>query len=121
MLKNTFESRDCELWSNLFKTYVRPHLEFAVAAWSPPNMAEIMILEKFQQRATRIPVKNFNLNYNERLNNMNLTTLELRIKRVDLIQFYKLINQVDALNLLNKPLSRDSLPSVVVHNRIGLL
>jgi ribonuclease P/MRP protein subunit RPP40 len=56
MLKNTFESRDCELWSNLFRTYVRPHLEFAVAAWSPPNMTEIMILEKVQQRATRIPV-----------------------------------------------------------------
>ncbi len=41
---------------------------------------------------------------------MNSTTLELRRKRGDLIQFYKLINQVDALNLLNKSLSRDSLP-----------
>jgi hypothetical protein len=40
---------------------------------------------------------------------MNLTPLELRRKRGDLIQFYKLVNQIDALNLVNNPLPRDSL------------
>jgi hypothetical protein len=39
---------------------------------------------------------------------MELTTLELRRKRGDLIQFFKL-NQTDSINLSNKPVSRDSL------------
>ena len=33
--RNTFVSRDPFLWKKLYATYVRPHLEYAVAAWSP--------------------------------------------------------------------------------------
>jgi hypothetical protein len=40
---------------------------------------------------------------------MELTTLEPRRKRGDLIQFFKLINQSDSINLSNKHVSRDSL------------
>ncbi len=40
---------------------------------------------------------------------MNLTSFDLRRKRGDLIKFYKLVNQIDALNLVNNPLPRDSL------------
>jgi hypothetical protein len=38
--------------TSLFKTYLRPHLEFAIQAWSPPNIPEIMILEKVQRLKT---------------------------------------------------------------------
>ena len=34
----------------LYKLYVRPHLEFAVAAWSPWTVADIECLEKVQKR-----------------------------------------------------------------------
>ena len=31
MLKRTFLSRDVELWTSLYRTYIRPQLEFAVS------------------------------------------------------------------------------------------
>jgi hypothetical protein len=54
---------------------------------------------------------------------MNLTSLDLRRKRGDLIQFYKLVNRIDALNLVNNPLPRDSLqlqgPSAATRGNSG--
>ena len=35
MLKRAFVSRDPVLWGTLYRTYVRPHLEFAISAWNP--------------------------------------------------------------------------------------
>ena len=35
LLRNTFVSRDTILWKKFYATYVRPHLEYAVAAWNP--------------------------------------------------------------------------------------
>ena len=35
LLKHTFVSRDMDLWTRLNKTYIRPHLEFAVTVWRP--------------------------------------------------------------------------------------
>ncbi len=34
-LKKSFQSRSPELWSLLYNVYVRPHLEYAIVAWSP--------------------------------------------------------------------------------------
>lgn len=104
MLKNTFESRGRD--TKLYTAYVRPHLEFAVQAWSPPNITEIMLLEKVQRRASKIPFSNRNLNYEDRLGKMGLTSLELRRKRGDLIEFYKYINKLDLITLHQKPMFR---------------
>jgi ribonuclease P/MRP protein subunit RPP40 len=103
LLKNTFESRQVKLWSKLYTTYVRPHLEYAIQAWNPPNVSEILLLERVHRRATKVPISNRNLSYEERLDKMSLTTFELRRKRGDLIQFYKYMNNIDALKLHHKP------------------
>ena len=34
-VKRTFSHFDCPSFSTLYKTYVRPHMEFAVQAWNP--------------------------------------------------------------------------------------
>jgi hypothetical protein len=34
-LKKAFRSRSLLLWRTLFLAYIRPHLEFAIQAWSP--------------------------------------------------------------------------------------
>ena len=39
------------------------------------------------------------LSYEERLNALGLTTLELRRKRTDLIQIYKIINGIDEVDI----------------------
>jgi ribonucleases P/MRP protein subunit RPP40 len=46
MLVNTFRHRGLNLWAKLYRTYVRPHLEFAVSAWCPYRKKDIATLEK---------------------------------------------------------------------------
>ena len=98
MLKNTFASRDVELWTSLYKTYVRPHLEFAVSAWNPYLKKDKLALEKVQRRATRMPTSIKDFDYETRKDVMGLTSLETRRLRGDLIQFFKITKGLDYIN-----------------------
>ena len=71
MLKNTFASRDVELWTSLYKTY---HLEFAVSAWNPYLKKDKLALEKVQRRATRMPTSIKDFDYETRKDVMGLTS-----------------------------------------------
>ena len=51
----------------LYRTYIRPHLEFANSAWSPFLRRDITVLEKVQRRATRLPKRLKGVEYGERL------------------------------------------------------
>ena len=86
MLKHTFVSRDVELWAALYRTYIRPHLEFAVSSWNPFLRRDIDALEKVQRRVTRVPTALRDMDYESRLERMGLTSLETRRQRGDLIQ-----------------------------------
>ena len=98
MLKNTFTSRDGTTCATLFRTYVRPHLEFAISAWNPYLKRDIMALEKVQRRATRLPTAFRDADYEVRRARMGLTSLENRRLRGDLIQMFKIVNGFDNVN-----------------------
>ena len=98
MLRNAFTSRDTELWTSLYKTYVRPHLEFAAPAWNPYLKRDKQVIEKVQRRVTRIPAHIRELDYSARREAMGLTSLETRRLRGDLIQFFKIVNELDKIN-----------------------
>jgi hypothetical protein len=103
LLKRTFLSRDVELWTSLYRTYVRPHLEFAVSAWNPYLRRDVAILEKVQRRVTRLPTALRSVQYDERLERMGLTTLESRRVRGDLIELFKIIRGEDDISWYNEP------------------
>lgn len=98
MLKNTFVYKDAALWKKLYTGFVRPHLEFAVAAWNPYLTKDINSLEKVQQRATKIPHKLKQFDYPTRCTNLGLTTLSTRRLRGDLIQKFKLENGLETID-----------------------
>jgi hypothetical protein len=104
MLRHTFLSRDVETWASLYRTYIRPHLEFANSAWRPFLRRDIVALEKVQQRVTRLPKSLKGFDYNARLERMGLTTLETRRKRGDLIQMFKITRGADIVAWNRKPL-----------------
>ena len=83
--------RDPENLTKLYKVYVRPHLEYAQASWSPWNQGDKDVLEQVQQRFSRQVSGLGNLPYEERLHRLGLTTLEDRRERGDLIETYKII------------------------------
>ena len=80
---------------NLYKSYVRPHLEFAVQAWSPYLKKDIQTLEKVQRRATRLMHGLENLTYQDRLEKTGLYSLECRRQRGDLIETFKILNGLE--------------------------
>ena len=76
----------------LYKSVVRPHVEFAISSWSPHFKKDIEAIEKIQHRFTRLLPRMKHLSYEDRLIKLNLTTLERRRERGDIIQTYKIMH-----------------------------
>ena len=89
MMPKTFKLFNKELFKLMYPTFIRLHLEFASSNWNRMNKSDIKRIESVQRRATRMVFETSSLEYPERLKELNLTTLELRRKRGDLIQIYK--------------------------------
>ena len=75
-LKKAFRSRSFYLWRVLYTTYIRPHLEFTIQAWSPHLKQDIAKLEQIQHRATKTITVIKHLSYQQRLLRLGLTTLK---------------------------------------------
>jgi len=68
---------------------VRPHLKYSVPAWTSHFRKDIDLLEGVQRRATKLITAIKDEIYEDRLCLVNLTTLETRILRGDLIKYLK--------------------------------
>ena len=91
-IRRSFKHINKQSFLILYKTFIRPHLEFAPQSWNPSLRKDIDLIEKVQQRATKMVSSLKNLDYNTRLQELGLTTLELRRQRGDMIEVYKLLN-----------------------------
>ena len=87
-INRSFTCYTHEIMTQIYKVFVRSHLEYAVAAWSPWHQKDIDVLEKIQRRATR-RMSDIQGTYPERLKKLNLTTLEERRLRGDAIEMFK--------------------------------
>jgi hypothetical protein len=92
LIRRSFENITPKLFLPLFSAMVRPHLEYAVQAWSPYLQKDIQLLEGVQRLATRM-INGFSLmDYASRLRRLNLFSLERRRLRGDLITVFKVFN-----------------------------
>ena len=78
----TFTYLDEETFLHLFKSLVRPHLEYSTPIWSPYYKKDKIMIENVQRRATKLVSTLKNLNYSERLKRLGLPTLEYRRERL---------------------------------------
>ena len=100
IIKRTFNKLNEENFKILYKSLVRPILEYCTPIWFPLNKREAEEIEKVQRRATKLVNKVRNKTYEDRTENLNLTTgtLYYRRKRTDMIQTFKIFHGLDDLN-----------------------
>jgi hypothetical protein len=97
-LRHSFKALDSTSFTLLFKSLVRPHLEYASTAWYPKLKRDRDALEYVQRRGTRLVEGISHLSYEERLKALKLPTLEFRRQRSDAIQAFKSLKGLDQLN-----------------------
>ena len=97
-IKRVFIHRNRRTVMTLYKSLVRPHLEYAVQFWSPSYRCDIERLERVQARATKLVPEIRNKGYARRLLDLDLLTLEQRRLRGQLIESFKVIRGFSALD-----------------------
>lgn len=99
LIRRSFTFLDCDLFKRLYTTFVRPHLEYAQAVWSPHLVKHVNMLENVQIRATKLVDGLSNLDYPERLRKLELPTLVYRRARGDMIELWKHFHTYDKATL----------------------
>ena len=89
MINRTITSRDKRILLSLYKTLVRPHLEYCSPAWSPYYKKDKQLLERVQHRFTRMLPGLKSLEYDDRLKALGMWSLEERRNRADLLEVFK--------------------------------
>ena len=95
----------------LYKSLVRPHLEYANCVWSPYKKGDVEAIEKVQKRATKLIISLKKFSYTDRLVYLGLRTLKYRRLRGDMIEVFKIIK--------NKNSSEDEIANVNFLRRYG--
>ena len=99
-LRQAFHAWNPQSFKSLYTAFVRPHLEYATSVWNPHKRADVRIIENVQRRATKLVSRIRDRCYQDRLAILNLTTLESRRSRGDLISYYNIANGLLDVNWL---------------------
>ena len=98
-IKRNVSYKSKEVILKLYNSYVRPHLEYCIQAWSPHYRQDISLLEAVQRRATKMIPSLRHLEYKDRLRALNMYSFERRCLRGDMIQLYKMFKGLDKLDI----------------------
>ena len=98
MIFRTFTYMDKEIFLNLYRSLVRPHLEYAVTVCTPLYKKDLVAIENVQRKATKHVKSICHLTYQERLKTLGLPSLEYRRERADVIEVFKILNKIDEID-----------------------
>ena len=90
---------DKDIFLSLYKSLVRPHIEYANAIWSPHLKRQSSAVERVQRRATKLVPGLRSMSYEDRLKFLKLPSLKFRRLRGDLIQTYKIFQEIDDIEV----------------------
>ena len=99
----SFINTDPNFYLQLYKSHVRPILEYNTIIWSPSpsQVSDIKMAESTQRKFTRRLCQKTNIrfnNYQQRLEILNLDSLEIRRVKFDLIAMFKISHNILDIN-----------------------
>ena len=97
-IRHTFKHMNKEIFMLLYKSMVRPHLEYGSCIWTPHLKKDIDAIERVQRRATKLIPEIRHLSYNDRLKALDLPTLKFRRDRADIIETYNILTEKHIIN-----------------------
>uniref|UniRef100_A0A1I8BR38 Reverse transcriptase domain-containing protein n=1 Tax=Meloidogyne hapla TaxID=6305 RepID=A0A1I8BR38_MELHA len=89
------KSKSIKIWLTIYKSYIRPLLEYSPETWNPQLKSDINKLEKCQKVFTKCLLKKCSIPYIpylQRIEFLNLPTLENRRKTYDLVLAHKILH-----------------------------
>ena len=87
-----------DVFKLLYNVNIRPHLKFCVQTWSSYFKKDIVCMKKVQRRATKMIYGFGNLKYEERLERLNIFSLQYRRMRGNMIETYIIISGLEDVN-----------------------
>jgi len=97
MIGRNIRYKSREVMLRLYKSMVRPHVEYCTVAWSPHYVKDKQLIEKIQRRFMKMIPGFEDLSYEEGLRILRLNTLEERRNRADLILLFKMYKELSRL------------------------
>ena len=91
ILGKSFEYKDSDVIVKLYKTLVRPIVEYNNVIWGPSYTLDNQKLERIQRKATKMIPSISHLSYYDRLRHLNIPSLQHRSQRGDLIYLYQIL------------------------------
>jgi len=90
LIRRNIRYKQTDVMLKLFKSLVRPHVEYCTVAWSPHYQKDKQLIEKVQRRFIKMLPEFKDTKYEEVLKKLKLNTLEERRNRADLIFLFKM-------------------------------
>jgi hypothetical protein len=97
IIRRSFRFLNKESFVCLYKSLVRPILEYCSVVTNPLRKQEADRIEAVQRRATKLIPELRELPYEGRLRALNLPSLTYRRKRADMLQTFRIFEKVDDL------------------------
>ena len=101
LIRQAFVFLDKNNFNLLYKSLVRPHIENGNIVCSPFRKADINLIKNVQRRPTRFIPEINKLDYQERLEKLDLSTLAYRPFRGSIIETYKILHNLYDANRTN--------------------
>ena len=92
MLSRFLVTKDKDVMIPLYKSLVRPILEYGNAIWYPSLRKNVNAIENVQRRFTKRVKDMKDIDYDKRLKTLKLPSLEYRRIRGDMIETYKILH-----------------------------
>ena len=90
--KRGFEYKTKNVFNKLYKSFIRPSLEYGHAVWYPRHIQDFKAIESVQRNATRLVTSLEELEYEARLRELHLPSMKYRLERGDMVEVWRILH-----------------------------